>query len=444
MRRLGYYLLPAVFSACLCSSQAQEKPRLRSMHLAGPTATVIEEAFQLYGVSVTFVKPIRGLEQPLELDLKDADLATTSAVLNLLARCFFVPVNAHAVLAVQDDREHRSDYERLFSEAIEIPNLQPGDAEQRSEVEGLLSSVFDVKRSTLRGNTITVRASKRDLPQIEDTLTHLFQPAPQVLLEVKAYVVNRNRNRNLGVEPPQQIKIFNLDTEAESLITSNSSVVAGLIAAGTVVAGDTIGIAEALIAEGYGSSSVLSSGFVTLGGGLTATGIGFGSIAANASLTASSNRQLQSVLLRLSNNETGKLRVGQRYPIETASTTALGATSSATTTPSIEYEDLGLTIEAKPQVGFAGDVLLQIHGTMRALDGTSLNSIPIIDNQEFVSSLSVPPGVTTVVVSNLSKTEARTVEGFASLMPTDSGLDQQTSELVVTLTPHLIASGLRR
>jgi general secretion pathway protein D len=444
MRRLGCYLLLAAFNAGLHSSQAQEKPRLRSMHLAGQTDSVIEEAFQLYGVSVTFVKPIRGLEQPLQLDLKDADLATTSAVLDLLTRCFFVPVNPHAVLAVQDDREHRADYERLFTEAIEIPNLQPGDAEQRSEVEGLLSSLFDIKRSTLRGNTLTVRASKRDLVQIEDTLSHLFQPAPQVLLEVKAYVVSRNRNRNLGVEPPQQVKIFNLDTEAETLITSNSSVVAALIAAGTVVAGDTIGIAEALIAEGYGSSSVLSSSFVTLGGGLTETGIQFGSLPANASLTASSSQQLQSVMLRLSNNETGKLRIGQRYPIETASTTALGTTSSATTTPSIEYEDLGLTIEAKAQVRFEGEVLLQIHGIMRALDGTSLNSIPIIDNQEFVSSLSVAAGATTVVVSNLSKTEARTVEGFAGLMPTDSGLDQQTSELVVTLTPHLIAGGLQQ
>jgi hypothetical protein len=180
MRRFGYYLLLlAVFSTSLCSSQAQEKPR-RSMHLTGSASTVIEEAFQLYGVSVTFVKPIRGLEQPLELDLKDADLATTSGVLDLLARCFFVPVNAHAVLAVQDDREHRSEYERLFTETIVIPNLQPGDAEQRSEVEGFLSSVFDIQRSTLRGNTVTVRARKIDLLQVEDTLAHLFQPAPQV------------------------------------------------------------------------------------------------------------------------------------------------------------------------------------------------------------------------------------------------------------------------
>jgi general secretion pathway protein D len=436
MRHLAC-LLMVTTTTILCCAQTQQKPRLRSMHLAGQTATVIEDAFRLYGISVTFVKPIHGLEQPLDFDLKDADLKTMAEVLNLLTRCFFVPVNAHAVLAVQDDHEHRAEYERLFTESVVVPNLQPGNAEQQSEVEGLLSSVFGITRSKLHDNTITIRANKRDLIQIEDTLTHLFEPPPQVMLEIKAYVVSRNRDRNLGVNPPQQTTIFNLDTEAKSLIAGNSSVVAALIAAGVVTAGDTIGIAEALIAEGYGSGSVLSSGFVTVGGGITTTGVQFDSIATNASLTNSTSRELQSVTLRLGNNETGKLRIGQRYPVETASYSALGSTSSSSVTPSVEYEDLGLTLEAKPLVRLQGDVLLQIHGIIRALNGTSLNDIPILANQEFVSSLSVPSGVTTVVVSNLSLTQARTVEGLVNFVPTDNDLDQQTQELVVTFTPRV-------
>jgi hypothetical protein len=197
-----------------------------------------------------------------------------------------------------------------------------------------------------------------------------------------------------------------------------------------------VGIAEALIAEGYGGNSVLSSSFVTFGGGLTATGVQFGSLPANASLTVSSSQQLQSAMLQLGDASTGKLRVGQRYPVKTASTTALGGSSSSSI-PAIQYEDLGLTLEAKPQVRSDREVLLHLHGTFRSLAGTSLNGIPIIDNQEFMSDLSVPAGVTAVVVSNLSRTEARTVRGLVDFVPTDNGLNQQTAELVVTLTPHL-------
>jgi hypothetical protein len=147
------------------------------MHLTGQVAGVIQDAFHLYGVTVVFVYPIEGLTRPIAVNLTDADLATTAEVLDAMAHCFFVPVNENTVLAVQDDKAHRSHYERLFTETIVIPNPQAGDADERSEVEGLLSSVFGITKSTLRGNAVTVRATKRDLLQIEDTLTHLSSPS---------------------------------------------------------------------------------------------------------------------------------------------------------------------------------------------------------------------------------------------------------------------------
>jgi general secretion pathway protein D len=451
MRPNSRYLLLAALVVGLGSAQAQEKsipdagelrssprlfPRLRTMHLTGDASQVIREASQLYGIDVVFAPPMESLHRPLTLDLTDANLTATGEVLQALARCFFVPVNPQLVLAVQDDKEHRSMYEQLFTETIEVPNMRTESAEESSEVKGLLSSVFEIQNPTLRRNSVTVRATRRELLQVEETLAHLYQPPPQVLLEVNAYMVSRNRSRNLGLQTPQQIKIFDVDSEAESLIAGNSSVVKELIAAGVVSAGDTLAIAVALVTEGYGSSSVLSSSFVTFGGGYTDFGVQFGSIAANMSLTKSTSQQLRSATLQLANNEAGKLRVGSRYPVQVASTTAVGGKSSSST-PSIQYEDLGLTLEAKPHVTVGGEVLLHIHETFRSLDGTSLNGIPIIDNQEFVSDLSVPAGMTTVMVSNLSSSETRTIQGFAALAPTNGGLDQQGSALVITVTPRL-------
>lgn len=442
MRRHWHYVLLAILSAGgLAQAQEQLQSRLRSMHLRGEKTQVLRQAFDLYGIDVVFAEPIQGLTRELKVDLTDADLAATAEVLGAMSHCFFVPVNAHLMLAVQDDKAHRSQYERLFTETITIPNLQPGNADQGREVEGLLSSVFGT-RSVLKGNQVTIRATKRDLLQIEDTLTHLFEPPPQVLLEVRAYTVSRNQDRNAGVDPPQQITIFNVESEANSLIASNSSIVQELIASGVVSAGDYLAIAVALIAEGYGSSSVLSSSFVTVGGGLTDFGVQFGSLPVNLSLIKSTSQQLQSATLRLANGEAGKLRVGSRYPIETASTVAAGGSSSSAT-PSIEYEDLGLTLEVKPQVVSEGEVLLQLHQTVRALAGSSLNGIPVLENQEFVSALSVPSGVTTVVVSDLSNTETRTVQGFGAIAPADRELNQQSSALVVTVTPHLIRARSR-
>src|SRR3984885_6165322 len=65
----------------------------------------------------------------------------------------------------------------------------------------------------------------------------------------------------------------------------------------------------------------------------------------------------------------------------------------------------------------------------------SLDTIPVIDNEEFVSDISVQGGNTTVIVSNLSRTETRTAQGFINFIPTDNARNHQTSELVVTITP---------
>jgi general secretion pathway protein D len=151
-------------------------------------------------------------------------------------------------------------------------------------------------------------------------------------------------------------------------------------------------------------------------------------------LSDSKSQELEDVTLHLADDQVGTLKIGQRYPVMTASTSTLGGSGSSTT-PTIEYEDLGVILEAKPHIRPDGEVVLHIHEAFRSLDGTSLDNIPIIDNEEFVSDLSVQGGNTTVIVSNLSRTETRTAQGFMTFIPTDNARNQQTSDLVVTITP---------
>jgi Flp pilus assembly secretin CpaC len=216
-----------------------------------------------------------------------------------------------------------------------------------------------------------------------------------------------------------------------------------LISAGLVASGDTLGIAELLIAAGYAGNSVLGSSSLYFGGGLTATGVQFDSVSANASLSVSSIQQLESATLHLADNQPGIFKVGEQYPILTATTLAVGASTSATSssaTPSIEYADLGLLLEAKPHIVSDKEVLLHLHETIRSLQGSSLNTIPILDNQEFSSDLSVATGVTTVVVSNLSHTEALATQGVIDSITTNSSRNTDDSELVITITPIITRS----
>ena len=416
--------------------------RLRSMHIKGGPAELLVNAFGMYGIQVIFATPLEDAK-PHRVDLEDADLATTGQVLGAMTHCFFVPTGAHTILAVADDKQHRTQYEHLVARTFEVPNLESLSTEERTSLEALLVGLFNVSKVAIHRNSVTVHATPEVLFEIQSMLATLYRPAPQVLLQIKSYIVSRTHNRNLGVELPQTIKIFNVLTEANSLISSNSSVVQELISAGLVASGDTLGIAELLIAAGYASDSVLGSSSLYFGGGLTATGVQFDSISANASLSVSSVQQLESATLHLADNQPGTFKVGEHYPILTATTLAVGASTGATSssaTPSIEYADLGLLLEAKPKIVSDKEVLLHLHETIRSLQGSSLNTIPILDNQEFSSDLSVAAGVTTVVVSNLTHTETLATQGVMDSITTNSSRDTNDSELVITITPIITRS----
>jgi len=417
-------------------------PLLRSMHIKGGPAELLVDAFAMYGIQVIFATPFEDAK-PHSVDLEDADLATAGQVLGAMTHCFFVPVGAHAILAVADDKQHRAQYERLVTATFDVPNLEDLSTEERTSLEALLVGLFNVPKVTFHRNSVTVHATPEVLLEVQNMLATLYRPAPQVLLQIKSYIVSRTHNRNLGVQLPQTIQIFNVLTEANNLISSNSSVVQELISAGLVASGDTLGIAELLIAAGYAGNSVLGSSSLYFGGGLTATGVQFDSVAANASLSVSSIQQLESATLHLADNQPGIFKVGEQYPILTATTLAVGASTSATSssaTPSIEYADLGLLLEAKPHIVSDKEVLLHLHETIRSLQGSSLNTIPILDNQEFSSDLSVATGVTTVVVSNLSHTEALATQGVIDSITTNSSRNTDDSELVITITPIITRS----
>jgi type II secretory pathway component HofQ len=436
------YVAVVLLLAETCSNVSAQPPvnqplgKWRTVHASGTVTDLIQQAFRPFAIDVVFVAPLRGFASPLRMDLSDANLESTVEVLSAMTHCFFVPINAHLVLAIQDDEEQHRKYDEIVTTMIDIPDMNGGSSQQKAEVTALLANLFPGSHSTVRGNTVTIHATKRDTVQIRDTLQHLFRPSSQVLLEIKAYLVSKTRNRNVGVQLPQQVTVFNIETEAESLISSNESAVEALVTAGVVDASDTLGIVVALIAEGYGANSVLSSPFVYFGGGSTATGVQFSSVNANLSLNTSVSQQLQTAELHLLNDQVGTMKIGERYPVMTSSTVSLGA-STTTATPSIQYEDLGVTLEAKPHIDKDGTVSLHLHETVRSLAGSSLNGIPVIANQDVVSDLSVPSGETTVVMSNLSRTESGTIQGLTSVFPTDTSRDQQFFELVITLTPRL-------
>ena len=229
---------------------------------------------------------------------------------------------------------------------------------------------------------------------------------------------------------------------------------------------------EYLIATGAVSSTQFTNLLGTLGtyAGAPLLGVYLGSGATfNLSLNSSEARLLDTVQLRAGDGQDAEFRAGTRYPIETGiyssglsgtNTSALAgltingvsvssllsqyAGSTSATVPQIQYEDLGLTLKATPQVLRTGNVAVKLDFKIETLGSGSINSLPILNNRQLTSTISIPNGKTALLASQVSRSELGALSGLPGLndLPgfagTDVSKDRSHTELIITLTPHVV------
>ncbi|WP_187143352.1 hypothetical protein [Terriglobus albidus] len=411
----------------------------RSFHLEGDAKAILKQVLHVYGVDVVWAHPSIPPQRSIRFDLEGADLSTAGYVLGIMTNSFFVPINKHLALVVANTPENRSAFSRKSVAIIPVNNVV--DRKESEVISRLASTVFELPGASLHDGLLTVRGDPEALDQISRTAEHLYRPTPRVRLVMRSYLVTSTNTRKAGIEFPTKFTFFNVLTEANKLIRDNASVVEEIISEGLASEGDVLTIASLLIASGYAGSSVLGNSSVYFGGGRTATGVQFDSASVQTSLQRSKLERLQEQTLLLADGSSGKLRFGQRYPIETSRTsvtTSSTSSSSSTTTPSIQYEDLGVTLETKVHLSAEGDTCLELHQTIRGLQGQKANGIPILDNQEFATSLSVPHNGSALLVSDVSQSETRAIRGLTSAVPTESMLDKTTTQLVIVMTPYVL------
>jgi type II secretory pathway component GspD/PulD (secretin) len=194
-----------------------------------------------------------------------------------------------------------------------------------------------------------------------------------------------------------------------------------------------------------------------------------GSVSANLNLNSSDSRELDQAQLRLGDGEEGTLREGTRYPIQTSSyssasgsvpsipgLTGVGSSSSLTSLisqyagsipniPQIEYQDLGLTLKATPNVMRNGEVSLTLDLKITALSGSSNDGNPILDNRAYSGVVQLKEDEGIVVVSELDKQESLAISGTPGLSEipglnnlTGKDTQKNSSTLLIVITPHVV------
>ena len=185
-----------------------------------------------------------------------------------------------------------------------------------------------------------------------------------------------------------------------------------------------------------------------------------GEDALNLGMNSSDARTLDDVQVWVEDRQPAVLREGTKYPI-TSSTYSTGISTAASqlsnasingvsvasllqqyaggtsaTIPQVTYEDLGITLQATPRIMKSGHVNLLLNLKIEALAGSSANGIPVLENSQFASDITLEEGDTAMMVSYVSKNQTAAMTGIPGLselpgfqLPTEDNTEKDTDQL---------------
>jgi general secretion pathway protein D len=446
----------------------QPSPEAKSFDLRGASADVLRDVASAYGIRAIADDSLA--RKDLRFNLENVTYQQAMAALMNMTHAFSVPLDETSVLVANDDSNNRQRLERQLEETIQVPG---STTEQLNELANVVRTMFDVKQATVQASagSILVRAPEGVLEPLNRTIEGLIESSGEVMIEVKMYEINTTRMNNTGTALPSQFTAFNVDQVATQIVNANQSLVQQAIAQGYITATTSnLDIALALIGLGLVKSSLASNLIGTIGGGFIRTGIsGATNTTFNLALNSSDTRALDDVQMRIGDRQEATFREGTRYPITTSTystglSTAASALSGAsingvnvadllkqfaggtsTTIPQVSYEDLGVTLKAKPVIEKMGRINLSLDLKIEALGGGSANGIPVLQSRQFASNLTLMDGESALMVSNVTKTETAAMTGIPGLselpgfqVPTQQATEKDNSQLVVIVTPHVV------
>jgi len=428
---------------------------LASFHFRGDSKELISTIARSYGLSVQIEDSVPS--RRVSFDIDNVDFFKAMQVVGAVSKTFWSPLTDKQILVAADTPENRRQFERMAMRTFYIPGIDTPAA--LTEIVNLLRTLLEIRSVTPNAGsgTIVVRAPQATLDAATQLLQSLDASRPEVMLDVHVYQVSHTFARNIGVHIPNQFNLFNIPASALAALGGQNiqDLINQLISSGGINQANNTAISALLAQLQSQQNSIFSQPLATFGGGKTLTGVSLDQLSVQLSLNEGWVKTLDHATLRASQGNDTTFRMGSRYPILNASfapvfnsaaiSQVLQNNSFQAAFPSFNYEDLGLTVKAKPSITSDSNVSLQLEINLRALAGQSINGVPIIGNREYKGSISLENGEPAVVAGQISRSETRNLSGIPGLgqipllnkITATNTKQTEYDELLVVITPHI-------
>ncbi|MBI4459524.1 MAG: hypothetical protein HY648_05650 [Acidobacteria bacterium] len=395
-----------------------------TFHLRQPDAQTLYQAIaEAYGIHLIYDRDLQRPRIASNFDLEEATLQEALDAAGSISHTFVAPLDEQTGIVTADTAQKRGEYERQVMASFHADAQTT--PQQLTEISTALRTMLDLRRvvQDTRGNWITVAGRIRQATAAARFFQTLQKPAGEVVLEIEVWEVNSRRLRELGILPPQPF-MFRYLGQPQLVLE--------------------------LLRQLQTSGGL--SGF-TFGKGRTLYGVTVPGVGAQANFSSSLVRSQQTLSLRASHGQAASLRVGQRFPLITATVSSRisvlgGAEENGGIgfIPAIQYEDLGVIAKVTPYLHADHEVTLQLEMGIRDLGSRDANNMPTITNREVKGQIRLLEGESYVVAGLRNNSEQRSTTGYPwlSRIPVLGALfgvkkrQQDETEFWLVIRPHIV------
>ena len=378
-----------------------------------PTKMVFEVLARQTGINFIFDKDVKSdgkttifvsevpVEEAIELILTQNQLSRQILSQNM-------------VLVYPNTPAKQKDYQDEVVHTFFLANAAPKDA------ESMLKTVLAAKTMYVdeRSNALTLRDTPEHVRMAEKLINSLDEPEPEVIMEVEVLEISHTMAQQLGIDYPTSV------TLAPTAVTA-------------AAAGST---ASQLV---LGDLSKQNKNTIT---------VSSLSLTADLLKTVGDTNVLSSPRIRAKNKEKAKILVGDRVPVITSGTSA--TTGGTYSTSSVQYLDVGLTLEVQPTIHNDGEVAIKVALEVSSIANTI--NVPIgnggttlayqISTRNANTLLQLKDGETQVLAGLIQDSDTRSSNHIPGLgdLPVLGRLfgsnhtERDKSEIVLAITPRII------
>jgi general secretion pathway protein D len=355
---------------------------------------ILDKDVKSDGKTTIFVQDVP-IEEAIDLVLNQNNLARQILSTNM-------------VLIYPNTPAKQKDYEEQIVHTFYLTNAVPKD------VESMLKSMLGAKTLFVdeRTNVVVMRDTPDAVRMAEKLVASIDVPEPEVLISVEVLEIARSRLLNLGITYPGSV-------------TATLSPVSG---AKNLVLSD--------LKHQNSDTIALSSISATL----------------NALQTSGDTNTLASPRIRARNKEKAKILIGSRVPVITSSTALLS--NGTANSSSVQYLDVGLTLDVQPTVYLDGDVSIKVGLEVSSITNTVVvggTQAYTIGTRNANTLLRLKDGETQILAGLIQDSDTKTAAGIPGLseIPILGRLfgshnnGREKSEIVLSITPHIIRTQAR-